>query len=104
PAVDGPAAMPHRGRVTPEPEPRIVQATGEAERPTWPVRRPRHTLALVLVAAVAGLAFLPIGSLAVIALSGDGSSWPHLLRNVLPQSLLTTAHLMLLVALGTAFI
>jgi iron(III) transport system permease protein len=67
-------------------------------------RRPRHALALLPAALIAAAVLTPIGSLAFIALSGTGEDWPHLIRNVLPGALQTTALLLVLVAAGTASI
>ncbi|MBO6900213.1 MAG: iron ABC transporter permease [Rhizobiaceae bacterium] len=59
-------------------------------------------LAPALVAAA--IALLPIAVVVGIALSGDGSDWPHLVRNVLPQATGATLLLLVLVAAGTASI
>ena len=65
-------------------------------------RRPRHLGALLPALAIALAVLMPIASTAFIALSGTGQDWPHLMRNVLPGSLVTTAVLLALVAAGTA--
>jgi iron(III) transport system permease protein len=79
-------------------------AMADATRSGKSVRRSRHPLA-TLTALLIGLVVLaPIVSIAVIALSGTGEDWPHLIRNVLPGSMRTTALLLALVALGTASI
>jgi len=65
-------------------------------------RRPRHLGALLPALAIALAVLMPIASIAFIALSGTGQDWPHLMRNVLPGSLVTTAVLLALVAAGTA--
>jgi iron(III) transport system permease protein len=65
-------------------------------------RRPRHPATVALVAAVCALVLLPLGTLATIALTGDGSDWPHLAANVLPGAAVTTLWLILLVSVGTA--
>jgi iron(III) transport system permease protein len=79
-------------------------AVAEAGRGEPTVRRNRHPLA-ALTALLVGCAVLtPIVAIAVIALSGTGEDWPHLIRNVLPGSIRTTALLLVLVTLGTASI
>lgn len=67
-------------------------------------RRPRHALALLPAVLIAAAVLAPIASIGFIALSGTGEDWPHLLRNVLPGALRTTALLLALVAIGTASI
>lgn len=52
--------------------------------------------------AILGLVLLPFIALIGIAFSGSLDAWPHLLANVLPQSLYQTFSLLLLVALGTS--
>ena len=60
---------------------------------------------LLLPALIASLIVIaPIISLAMIALTGSMQDWPHLMANVLPGAVRTTALLLLLVALGTASI
>lgn len=76
--------------------------TDAMEAPAARARRSRHGGRLAAVSVVCALVLLPILTLAYVALSGDGSDWPHLARNVLPASLLTTATLLALVGLGTA--
>ncbi len=73
-----------------------------AALPRASVRRTRHYGALVPAAIAAAIALMPIAVVIGIALSGDGSDWPHLAENVLPQSTLTTLWLLALVAAGTA--
>jgi len=68
------------------------------------VRRPRHPGLLAAALAIAAIVLLPVASLALIAISGTGEDWPHLVANVLPGSTLTTLHLLALVALGAATI
>lgn len=68
------------------------------------VRRPRHALALLPAVLIAAAVLAPVVALAFIALSGSGEDWPHLLRNVLPGAVRTTALLLFLVTLGTASI
>jgi iron(III) transport system permease protein len=68
------------------------------------VRRPRHPALLAATLGVAGIVLLPVASLALIAISGTGEDWPHLIANVLPGATVTTLHLLALVALGTATI
>ena len=70
--------------------------------PARAVRRSHHYGALVPAAIAAVIALMPIAVVVAIALSGDGSDWPHLARNVLPQSTATTLWLLVLVAAGTA--
>ncbi|PSJ61583.1 iron ABC transporter permease [Mesorhizobium soli] len=68
------------------------------------VRRNRHPGAHLLALAVSACVLLPILSLAYVALSGTGEDWPHLARNVLPGSALTTLYLMAMVAAATSII
>ncbi|MCO5160364.1 MAG: iron ABC transporter permease [Mesorhizobium sp.] len=81
-------------------------AFAEQARPGRPlrVRRPRHVLALLPAIAIAAVVLAPIVAIGFIAFSGSGEDWPHLLRNVLPGALRTTALLLFLVTLGTASI
>jgi iron(III) transport system permease protein len=79
-------------------------AATEATRRETAVRRNRHPLAMLTALAIGCLVLAPIVSIAVIALSGTGEDWPHLIRNVLPGSIRTTALLLALVTLGTASI
>jgi len=81
-----------------------MMAVAETTRGEPTVRRNRHPLA-ALTALLVGCAVLtPIVAIAIIALSGTGEDWPHLIRNVLPGSIRTTALLLVLVTLGTASI
>lgn len=75
-----------------------------AKRSDFAVKRVRHPLVFSAALVVVGIALLPILSIAVIALSGGSADWPHLARNVLPQSARTTLVLMVLVAGGTGSI
>ena len=61
-------------------------------------------LALLPAILIAAAVLAPIVAIGFIALSGSGEDWPHLLRNVLPGALQTTALLLFLVTLGTASI
>ena len=72
-----------------------VGAAVASSAPRWP---------LLLSLAVAALVVTPVTSLALIAASGDGQDWPHLMRNVLPGSAATTLLLLVLVAIGTSTI
>ncbi len=73
-----------------------------------PLRRvaPAHArgqwLALTPLSIATAVVAAPILALVVIALSGSTGDWPHLMANVLPGALRTTALLLLLVAAGTA--
>jgi iron(III) transport system permease protein len=67
-------------------------------------RRQRHPAAMLLATVTAGIVLLPIATIVAVALSGSGADWPHLARYVLPQAAVTTAILLLLVALGTGVI
>ena len=66
------------------------------------VRRNRHYGALAPALIAAAIALMPIAVVIAIALSGDGSDWPHLVQNVIPQSTTATLLLLVLVAAGTA--
>jgi len=77
-------------------------ASAAGARPA--MHRQRHPLALALLVAVVALVLLPLATLAGIALSGTGSDWPHLARNVLPTATTTTALLLALTAVGSAVI
>jgi iron(III) transport system permease protein len=79
----------------------VLSATDRPAQPR-PVRRTRHYGALLPAAIAAAIALMPIAVVIAIALSGDGADWPHLARNVLPQSTATTLWLLALVAAGTA--
>ncbi len=79
-------------------------AAVDATRREAPIRRNRHPLAVLTALAIGCVVLTPIVAIAVIALSGTGEDWPHLIRNVLPGSIRTTALLLTLVALGTASI
>ncbi|MBX3576483.1 MAG: iron ABC transporter permease [Rhizobiaceae bacterium] len=68
------------------------------------VRAPRRSGSLALTLAVSAVVLLPVISLALIALSGSGSDWPHLARNVLPGAVRTTLALLTLVAFLSASI
>lgn len=82
-----------------------MQLRGHAATPPGlAVKKARHSGLLAMVGAVAGIAMLPLAAILAIALSGTGADWPHLVRNVLPQSTATTLWLMALVAVGTGSI
>jgi iron(III) transport system permease protein len=66
------------------------------------VRHNRHYGALAPALIAAAVALMPIAVVIGIALSGDGSDWPHLVQNVIPQSTTATLLLLVLVAAGTA--
>ncbi|MCV0395292.1 MAG: iron ABC transporter permease [Rhizobiaceae bacterium] len=80
-----------------------AEARGPARAPKR-VRRPRHWGAVAIAALVAVVVAVPVVTLVGIALSGDGSDWPHLAENVLPRSLRDTLHLLVLTAAGTVSI
>jgi iron(III) transport system permease protein len=67
-------------------------------------KRPGHPVLRAVSAAVAFCVLLPVLSLLLIATGGDGSDWPHLIRNVLPSASLTTLTLLALVAVGAGTI
>ncbi len=69
-----------------------------------PVRGSRHFGALLPAMIAMAIALMPIAVVVAIALSGDGSDWPHLAQYVIPQSTATTLWLLVLVAAGTASI
>lgn len=50
---------------------------------------------------VAAIAFLPLGAVVWIALSGNLAAWPHLLANVMPRATLTTLTLLGGVSIAT---
>lgn len=65
---------------------------------------PRHPWLQVLSALIAFGVALPVFALLVIAFSGSGDDWPHIIRNVLPQSAATTLWLLVMVSAATATI
>lgn len=67
-----------------------------------PARRASHSGATGLAIVVAAIVLTPLIALGLIALSGSGEAWPHLIRSVLPGATVTTAVLLGLVAVGTA--
>lgn len=83
---------------------RVVPARGSGAPPVRTVAPGRNYGALVPALVAAAIALLPIAVVIGIALSGDGSDWPHLVRNVLPQATGATLLLLALVAAGTASI
>lgn len=68
------------------------------------VRRQRHGGLLTLSTVICLIVLLPVITLAGLAFLGSGQDWPHLARNVVPRSLMTTVHLLGLVALMTSVI
>lgn len=83
-----------------------MPAAGPA-RPAAPgaaVRRQHHPYLRLAAAATCALVLLPILSLAFVAASGGSEDWPHLAENVLPGAAATTAALLALVGVATAFI
>ncbi len=54
--------------------------------------------------AISVIVLLPVATLVAIALSGDGSDWPHLVSTVLPGAVATTIYLLILVSVGTVSI
>lgn len=68
------------------------------------VKRQRHRGVLATTLLMAGIVLMPVAALTVIALSGAGEDWPHLSRNVLPGAVLTTAQLLVMVAVGTSVV
>ncbi|WP_265516549.1 ABC transporter permease [Nitratireductor luteus] len=67
-------------------------------------RRQSHKWPIGIVAVVAAIVLLPVATLVVTALGSTGEDWPHLARYVLPQSIVTTLELLVLVALGSGII
>lgn len=67
-------------------------------------RRDRHPLVWAILVAISAIVLLPVATLVVIALSGDGSDWPHLASTVLPGAIATTFYLLFLVSVGTVSI
>lgn len=67
-----------------------------------PPVRSRHPLTGAAAVAVCAIVLVPIISLGYVALGGSGEDWPHLVRNVLPGSGLTTLYLMAMVAVATS--
>ncbi|MBS3648442.1 iron ABC transporter permease [Pseudaminobacter sp. 19-2017] len=81
-----------------------VKHKGRGHWGALPVRRTRHPLAFASMLAVCAIVLLPILALALIALTGTGEDWPHLVSNVLPRATITTAALIAIVSIGTAVI
>ncbi|ESR23697.1 ABC transporter permease [Lutibaculum baratangense] len=71
---------------------------------TWRRRGRGEKIAVVLCSLVAIVALMPLISITVIALRGDWTVWPHLVRTVLIDSTRVTGLLMLGVGLTTAVI
>lgn len=67
-------------------------------------RRDPHPFVRLATIAISAVVLLPIATLVIIALSGDGSDWPHLVSTVLPGAIATTAYLLFLVSVGTVSI
>jgi iron(III) transport system permease protein len=66
---------------------------------------------LVAAAAIAAVAMAPLGGLVFFAARGSGSTWPHLVANVLPHALRTTILLLtgvgllvVVIGVGTAWL
>ncbi len=66
-----------------------------------PVKRAGHPGLMASSLVIAVIVGLPILMLFLLAASGSGEDWPHLLENVLPQSVRTTLILMVLVGVFT---
>ncbi|RFC67057.1 MULTISPECIES: ABC transporter permease [Mesorhizobium] len=64
----------------------------------------RHPWLQTASAVTALLVALPVLALGIIAFTGSGDDWPHILRNVLPGSAATTLWLLALVSAATAII
>ncbi|MCO5063347.1 MAG: iron ABC transporter permease [Rhizobiaceae bacterium] len=69
-----------------------------------PAAIPRHPWLQTASAIIAFLVALPVLALVAIALTGSGDDWPHVIRNVLPQSAATTLWLLTMVSAATAVI
>lgn len=67
-----------------------------------PVKPAGHPVLLAITVAAALVVVLPIATIALIAASGSGDVWPHLIENVMPRSVQTTLILMALVGILTA--
>lgn len=65
--------------------------------PRRTARRPLHKSSAFLTVLIAGIALLPLITLASIALTGGLEDWPHLAQNVLPGALVTTVQLLFMV-------
>ena len=61
-------------------------------------------MALIIALLGAAIVLLPIITIIAVALSGEGADWPHLLQYVLPQAAVTTAALLIMVAVATAIV
>lgn len=81
----------------------LEETTVAATRPRA-VKSVSHLPSLALAATVALIAVTPVAVLAHVAVSGTGADWPHLIRNVIPGSLLTTLFLLAMVAAGATSI
>ena len=68
------------------------------------IKTPGHGWLRFAALAASAVVLLPILSLAWVALSGDGSDWPHLAANVIPDATVTTLALLLLVAAMTSVV
>ncbi|HEU4987540.1 MAG TPA: iron ABC transporter permease, partial [Rhizobiaceae bacterium] len=69
-----------------------------------PARRPRYPGSFSVSILIAAIVLLPIATVILVAISGSGADWPHLIRYVLPRSIETTLVLLVLVAAATASI
>jgi len=67
----------------------------------WRARRRASPLWTVAVALILAIIVLPIVSVLALALAAQSDVWPHLMRTILPESLLDTAVLMIGVAIVT---
>lgn len=68
------------------------------------VKRERHGAMMLAALAICAVVLMPAFVLVWIALTGTGEAWPHLAATVLPRAIVTTLHLLLLVAVLTASI
>jgi len=69
-----------------------------------PARRPRNPASFSASIIIAAIVLLPVATVVLVAISGSGADWPHLIRYVLPRSIETTLVLLVLVAAATASI
>ena len=67
-------------------------------------RRPRSIGPALLTLLIAGIVFLPIGALLLIAAGGGDGSWAHLSSTILPRSIRTTITLLAYVAVLTVVV
>ena len=81
----------------------VTSSTSDSRRFTEKTSRPKvwfYGLLVVLLSLFA----LPFVTLVFLALTSSFSSWPHLVRYILPQTTLDTALLLLLVAAGSSIV